>query len=306
MHLDEVHGEILRQAQGVAPQHVIDDFHMRATQYMHDRRQYLEHFVSGEISDYLDRTDNIMRQLTEEANHLLYNYNTCTCDCGNIMRIIEETSELLCTECNRVKPLTGVLFSKKQVFSHHSGTTNQSRSNTYDPSQHFIQCLRNIEARDEATRSVKPEVYESVKHAIERDGIPHRKIDCRMIRKYLQECRYGQHRQYAPIILKHITGKVPPRLDKDEYERVLQKFRRIIETYDKIKHRMGMKNRPFYYYFIYKLLDMEFRDKPHKREILNFIHMQSDSKMREHDRTFQIIVENMSDSEGIEYTPTKI
>ncbi len=80
------------------------------------------------------------------------------------------------------------------------------------------------------------------------------------------------------------------------------RFNKAMRLYDIVVPGGG--NKPYYPYFIYKIMEYEFRNKPEKLRLLDFIHLQSRETVIKNDKLFKRMCELADKNDGLVYEPT--
>jgi hypothetical protein len=104
--------------------------------------------------------------------------------------------------------------------------------------------------------------------------------------------------------VKHFTGRSPPQLDFQETREVSIKFTKIMEIYEMIRKPGKDHNRPYYPFFIYKIIEQMFKNDPIKIKLLESIHLQSSETLTKNDKLYRKICEMAPKDSGLDYTPT--
>lgn len=231
-------------------------------------------------------------------------YNKCP-KCQQSMKIISNTSEIVCEICGITESLYGTVFEDDQFYFQEG---NRSKTGSYDPGKHCRFWIERIQAREskEIPESVLKKISECIKHNKIRNI---EEISCREIRKYLSQTRNSIYNEHVPLIRKLITGHSPEPLLEEEVQSIIIYFDKVIRVYEEIKPN-NKSNVPYHPYLIYKIIEhilykkspIEFQ-KSKKRilHILSCIHLQSRETLINNDNTWSEICDNI---EEITYRPT--
>lgn len=234
-----------------------------------------------------------------------------TCSCGHKMIIVPQTSELRCEVCPAVKDLPGTAFDDIQIYSQEGGKTKHG---TYDPSRHFRFWMERIQAKE--IKQFPAKDIKKIEYVWERDGTDLSNVyGMREILKEVDLTRYNDH---APLLMRILTGVVPPQLNYTLMHKFKVKFSKIMDYIREIYSEDCKRvNRPYYPFFIYKIIEDEI-EEAHKdnREIdaaelkrmLNYIHLQSDDTIYRHDQLYKrvcdISAERDRKKNRLKYRPT--
>ena len=116
--------------------------------------------------------------------------------------------------------------------------------------------------------------------------------------------KYNEH---IPLIIRIITGIIPPQLTGEEYSLTLKYFNRVVNIFAQVKPKYK-SNCPYHPYFFYKVLEQKCilqednkEQIEKKRKILSCIHIQSDSTLKKRDIIWKIICEEIDE---FKYEPT--
>lgn len=216
--------------------------------------------------------------------------------CGERMQVFPSASELRCGICGRVKPLLGTVFEDHQFYNQEGQKTKHGE---YVPNRHFKFWMDRIQAKE---HHVFPQEKLLIIEAhIARFYPPPYRLTCATMRSILKETRLTTYNDHIPLLLKTFTGQAPPQLTHNELRVFSLKFNKIIELYEKL---FPDGNRPYYPYFIYKIAEDEFKDKPLKRKILDYIHLQAEDTVKKNDLIYKNICAIAPKDAGLTYRET--
>ena len=195
-------------------------------------------------------------------------YNVC--ECGSVMKIFSNVSELICPNCGNIIILYGMAFEDTQFYNQEG---NRSKHGSYDPSRHCKFWVNRIQAQENAC--IEKECIEKIIKCIKRDGIRDaRRLLCSHIRLYLKEIHFTEYNDHVPLIRKMITGIIPPQLKNGELKKLYNLFDKAITAFNSIKPP-NKSNTIYYPYIIYKILNSILPNNNRKKKILECIHLQS-------------------------------
>lgn len=222
-----------------------------------------------------------------------------TCECGRRMTVLPGRSEMICDSCKSITLITGTVFEDHQFYSQEGQKTKHS---AYDPMRHYRVWMERITARE--NKQFPDSDLTLITHCLERDGYqlksPNCRLHCKELRIYLSECKLTKYNNHVPMLLKVLTGKTPPIIDNKYDRKIEQMFRVAIEIYETIDN--ARNNKPYYPYFIYKIIEQIFMGDPYTLEILKFIHLQGEKTLIKNDTLYKKIC---AESNGLlTYRPT--
>lgn len=239
------------------------------------------------------------------------------CTCGGKMDILPDTSELRCSMCGMIVTLEGTVFEDSQFYTQQGQCTKHKK---YDAKRHCKKWLDQIQAKE--NKNFPPELIvalnERAKKYYTRGGKLRSmtRMRCAQIRDWLKEIGQTDYNPHAPLLRKIITSEngtavIPPQLSYDEEQRVLVKFARAMDMYDQIMEKKltnvtnnRRPNKPYYPYVLFKILYMELKKGTRLDGLIECIHLQSDSTLKNHDIIWKEICENMGDEKDFVYKPT--
>lgn len=223
------------------------------------------------------------------------------CKCGTKMRIMAELSELHCENpiCGRIKTIIGAIFRDDQFYPQEGQKTKHGG---YDTSRHYRFWMERIQALE--TKVFDKEVLARIEYALARDMIMPRDLNCDIIREVLKDpyVNATNLNDHSALLVKTFGGRPPPRLDFRDNRTCSIKFNKAMKLYDEVNPNGG--NKPYYPYFIYKIIEHTFRDDPEKLRLLNYIHLQGRDTVVKNDNYYKKICELASEEDDLVYTPT--
>ena len=107
---------------------------------------------------------------------------------------------------------------------------------------------------------------------------------------------------HAPLLVKLHGGPSPHVLSFHDYRTLSVRFNRAMELHDELFPGGG--NKPYYPYFIYKIIEREFQGDPVKLRLLNSIHLQSRDTVMKNDKTWEQICARSEPSDNFVYKST--
>lgn len=241
-----------------------------------------------DIGNFLDSNNEIKLEEKYEINTI----NMCSI-CGNEMKILMISSEMVCDYCGNTITLEGILFNNQQLFAEGVYTTK----NNYDPVNYSFGWWKHIHG--EKIKNIPEEHIKNLKEKINRD-FPQKgdkyAITCETIRDYLKDLGLTTYNKYIPSLMKMITDidiPQPTVKENNEIEDLLKRaiiaFNEIMEEESNTPKRRYKKYIP---YFIYKIIEYKFANTE-KIRILNYIHLQEDSTTIKRDISWKRMCETV-------------
>lgn len=223
------------------------------------------------------------------------------CKCGARMQIVPEVSELHCTNesCGRQKTIIGAVFRDDQYYPQDGQKTKHGG---YDTSRHYRFWMERLQA-SEAKAFTDLELAKIEKYIVV-TGICRRDLTCERMRDILKDPSVASTHlnDHAPLLVKMFGGPAPPQLSFAEYRTCSIRFNRAMKLYDLVNPTGG--NKPYYPYFIYKILEVMFKDDHEKLRLIDYIHLQSRETVIKNDNHFKKMCELASPDDGLVYSPT--
>ncbi len=234
-----------------------------------------------------------------EINIQLEKRNYEVCKCGNRMTVIPELSELRCDICRKTKKIIGAVFRDDQFYPQEGQKTKHGG---YDTTRHYKFWMERLQALESKTFSDAD--LQNIEYVIGRDNHNRKELNCETMRYILKDPIVGATNlnDHAPLLVKIFGGPAPPQLDFQENRLTAIRFNKAMKLYDDVNPDGG--NKPYYPYFIYKILEHMFRDQPEKLRILDYIHLQSRETVIKNDKYYMQMCLLASPEDGLVYTPT--
>ena len=202
-----------------------------------------------------------------------------------------------CTDCYIIEP-------RNQI---HEQILPRSKIGNFNPERHFKTWIDRILAREPLEEICKEDdpqgekIINTIREYLvgKRKSNEHLTIDD--IRNILKEIGRTQLNRNTSLIAKKITGRSPPKLDENKYNKIYTLFLKVMEARDHIAIN-NRCNRIYYPYYISKLLSL-FLTTPEERKILNYIHLHKESTLSSNDQEWQEICNVVPELKG-KYKPT--
>lgn len=225
------------------------------------------------------------------------NYDICKC--GERMMVMPELSELHCGGCARVQTIVGAVFRDDQYYPQDGQKTKHAG---YEPAKHYRLWIERLQAMENKT--FEADVITSINYVLNRDRYERRTLTCEKMRAILKDPKVAATHlnDHAPLLVKRFGGPAPPVISFHENQLLFVRFSRLMALYDVA--RPGPGNKRYYPYFIYKIIEHEFRANPEKLRLLESIHLQSRDTVIKNDIIFKDMCALANPADGLVYRPT--
>ncbi len=222
------------------------------------------------------------------------------CKCNTRMIVIPELSELHCPNpvCCKIKTIVGAVFRDDQFYPQEGQKTKHGG---YDTTRHYRFWIERLQALE--SKTFDDTELDKIEYVLNRDKYDRKDLTCENIRDILKDPKVKLTclNDHAPLLVKLFGGIAPPRLDFHENKVISIKFNKAMRLYDVVNPEGG--NKPYYPYFIYKIIEHEFRDDFEKLRLLDYIHLQSRETVIKNDKTYKEICD-LADEACLVYCPT--
>ena len=250
-----------------------------------------------------DSTENFnrLKHMIQKFNNIKLEFKPTEeivdyCECGNVMQVMADSSEMVCDHCGYIYELKGTVFSDSQFYSQ-EGTRYKHAG--YEPSKHCKCWLERIQARE--TNTITETQINKLENCIKRDGITNKKrISIDQLRRYLKDTGLTELNEHVALIKKLITGITPPQLTYSETQDITNSFSKAVKAYNLIRPSYKSNNL-FYPFILRKLIEMHVGDYSKRKSLLSFIHLQGSQTLIQND---QIWFKICSATPGFKYRPT--
>jgi hypothetical protein len=260
------------------------------------------------IDFYRNVYNNTVIIYTEESR----NTNNCS-NCGKKMVIYPNQSELRCSVCGNIMVLQGIVFEDAQFYNQQVS----GRAKKYSENAHCEKWLYRILAREKSDipQRVLAKLMEKMKNEYRADcSRTVSNLKCEKIRGWLKECKITDYNNHAPLLRKILTSEfrcavIPPQLTTNEIQTVLNEYNTSMEVFQEIIKkpdvlqilgRSKIKNRFYYPYVLWKILEIKFRKDRRLPGLLECIHLPSADTLKRNDVVWKMICPKM----GYTYMPT--
>lgn len=224
------------------------------------------------------------------------------CKCGGRMQIIPEVSERRCTnpECCRIKSIIGAVFRDEQFYLADGQKTKQGG---YDTGRHYKFWIERLQALEQ--KEFPDEKITAITRCIKNDRYVPQELTCEIMRKILKDPSVNATKlnDHAALLVKMFGGRPPPQLTSSEHRTCSVRFNRAMKLYDQVNDGDD-GNKPYYPYFIYKILEEMFKNNPEKLRLIDYVHLQSRETVTKNDKDFRQMCDLADPEDGLVYTPT--
>lgn len=128
-----------------------------------------------------------------------------------------------------------------------------------------------------------------------------RLITCADIVRHLGLCGMSYLGEHVPKLLKELGGRAPPILDFDSEQIIVRDFMRIMDIYSRLYNEPG--NKPYYPFFIAKIIKRRFAEGTEIYRILDFISRQGYDTVNKNDRIYKQICDAAPREYDLVYDP---
>lgn len=219
--------------------------------------------------------------------------------CDTKMEVLPETSEMRCSICKRLRGITGAVFRDEQFYPQEG---QKNKHGGYDTSRHYKFWMTRLQGVE--TITLKDDLVKRIEYIITRDKYDKKRLTCEQMRSILKDSKVfaTNLNDHVPSLIKYFGGLPPPILDYQEYKQVSIKFSKLMHLYDQVNPDGG--NKPYYPYFIYKIIEQDFKHNPEKIRLLNYIHLQSRDTVIKNDIHYERMCRIAPKEDNFIYTPT--
>lgn len=261
-------------------------------------------FIESDENDYIKITTMINDKIKQMQTIQLTNYyerkSIDLCKCGSRLEIRYDTSEMWCENCQKSKQIVGATFKEDNNTQDVIKTKNNANGTT----RHYTFWITRIQALEKKT-FLESETAK-IEELIKKDNINRLTLNCEKMREILKDpsvnCTHLN--QNASLLVKLHGGPPPPVLSFAENQILSIKFKKAMAIYEQVVPGSG--NKPYYPYFIYKLVEEHFKDDPEKLRILDYIHLQSKDTLTKDDLIYKQMAALAKPEDGIVYRPTDV
>lgn len=248
-----------------------------------------------------DASRSLNVSLGIEISNVLEKRNYEVCKCGARMIVVPELSELHCPNaiCGKIKTIIGAVFRDDQFYPQEGQKTKHGG---HDTSRHYRFWIKRLQALEKITIDKKH--LDRIEHLLIRDDYDRKTLTCENMRAIFKNSlvRTTILNEHAPLLVKIFGGPSPPQLTFQEHKLISSRFNNAMGLYDVILP--DGRNKPYYPYFIYKIIEHEFRDNPVKLRLLDSIHLQSRDTVIKNDLLFEKMCAMATEADGLHYRPT--
>lgn len=216
--------------------------------------------------------------------------------CGMNMTILNDTGEFICQNCRQVRKIDCMVFKNDQLNDGY-----KTKHGTYDSMRHYKFWIEHIQGKENQT--FDDTFLKKLKVSLAKIQPNSRLVNCEQIRTALKDplVKETNQNEHASLLLKLIGGTPCPTLTHDENMIINHAFLRVMYIYDTLQ--LNTKNKPYYPYFIYKIIESRFWQSM-KLVILNYIHLQGKATTIKNDNIFKKICEKADPADKLVYRAT--
>lgn len=266
------------------------------------------------IQNYYENYDQVIPHLPIEKEII------DICDvCEGKMTIFQDTSELRCDDCGNIVTLEGTVFEDNQFYTQQGQCTKHKK---YDARRHCKKWMDQNQAKENKNFSQEDinALNQKARAYYTRNGKLRsmRGMKCKQVREWLKELGLTKYNQNTPLLRKIITSQngkaiIPPQLKYDEEQKILALFSRAMDVYDQLMEekitdasKKRRNNKPYYPYVLFKILCVVLKPGVRLRGLIECIHLQSDTTLKNHDTVWKQICQRLQEQgeKNFIYAPT--
>ncbi len=298
----------LRERYSIAFAHVLVDYYKSTEKEELVTERYNKLLVSENIIDEINNTITALKSKNKKNAPLQrittitpadfciirkVKYDEC---CGSKMILIADASELYCENCNATSKLCGTVFTES------SSQETKAKATGYDTIKHYKFWIERVQAIENKT--ITNAEYDEIDYIIKSNKIRRSDLNCVIMRGIIKESQSTptQFNDHIPLLVKLFGGRAPPILNFDENRKLGIRFNKTMELYDQVNPTSG--NKPYYPYFIYKIVEEMFPVGHEKRALLDYIHLQNRDTVIKNDLHYKKICALADPWDGLVYRPT--
>lgn len=224
-------------------------------------------------------------------------------DCGSRVRIIPEVSEAVCDNCGRITVILDSTTDDTGQTCVQDGAIHGRRGG-YNYIRHLKIWLDRLQAIE--NNEFNPADIAKLRGSIEseyvsRSSVNWRALQCRDVIRHLDLCGLSYLGEHVPKLLKELGGRAPPILDYDSEQIIVRDFMHIMDIYSHLFHETG--NKPYYPFFIAKIIRRRFKDTPELFRMLLYVSHQGHETVSKNDRIYRQICEMAPPQYDLIYEP---
>ena len=136
---------------------------------------------------------------------------------------------------------------------------------------------------------------------ISRELVNWRTIRCYDVIRHLELCGLSSLGEHAPKLVKELGGRAPPILDYESEQVIVRDFMHIMDIYAHLYHEPG--NKPYYPFFIGKVIRRRFRPESDIYRMLAYISHQGYDTVKKNDHIYQQICDIAPEHYDLKYDP---
>lgn len=243
---------------------------------------------SGQLSESLDKYFKLVILL--ELN--IKNTNICE-KCNSLMDISEDRTKLECYVCNDSNVNLGTIIdSSKNIYKYKHGN--------FKPNRHSKCWIDRILAKEDEEEIGDPKDPNNIRgekliqKMIEKCKLSGTSLEYITVddgRRLLKELKHTHLNKNISLIMKKITGRGPPQIKEELYQKGYSLFLQVMDVRENIKFSKR-NNRIYYPYYIYKIFDIILEDA-NDRKLLNYIHLHKHPTLSHNDSEWREICKHI-------------
>ncbi len=255
------------------------------------KRVFTQLSTSGMEKKAQTLRDSYSRNIIKPITIASSNYKICTI-CRGRMEIKNSLGYKSCISCGNSEKIYGTAVAEED--------SDLKCKNTYVPAKHARLWIDRIQARE--IKEFPDADIERIKRKVNSSLLKNVIVDSNKMYKYLKELNLTKYNEHVPLLIKEITKREPPQLTHDEYTLACRYLSIIIENYEMVKPRTKT-NCPYHPFFAAIVLQhiLPAHEK-RTREILSYIHFQSDETLAEDEKIWKQVCPHVAHL-GFKYKP---
>lgn len=228
--------------------------------------------------------------------------------CGARVRVLPDVSEAVCDKCGRIAPVLNTADYSDTLACAIGGAREvqetRGRRGGYNFVRHLKIWLERLQAIEnyEFDRANIERVRSSISSEYREQSLVNwRALTCDDVVRHLALCGLSHLGEHVPKLLKELGGRAPPILDYDSEQIIMRDFMHIMDIHAKLFCEPG--NKPYYPFFIAKIVKRRFRGNPDLLRMLAYVSKQGHETVNKNDRIFRQICDAAPPQFDLVYEP---
>jgi len=250
-------------------------------------------FMTWENGNYEDRTNAVIDKLLTITNHpeiiqlkkmlnalphFYYKISYDICTCGSRMVADREELQMRCA-CGIEVPMP-IISNDAQFY----GQEGQSaKPGIFNPSKHYRNWIDLILG---VSSTIPIDVINKCRNYI------HSNSTIQDVRTTLREMNRTDLTKHASAVWSQVIGQPVPKVSSQVLAKGESLFIQVLEARNHIKE-LHNRNRKYYRYYIFKILDLLIPFEHPDRRILHFKHLQGSDTVEKNDNEWRLICEKL-------------